>query len=123
MNNLNKVLVEGRLTRDPELEYINDNTGICKMGMAVNRSWKKGDEWQEEVSYLDIVVWGKQGESCANFLTKGRIARVEGRLKQDRWVSKEGQNRSKVQIVADHVEFGPKPKGQEGPAEDEDIPF
>ncbi len=110
MNNLNSILVEGNLTRDPELSYTPKGTAVCKFSVGCNRYYKQDDEVQQEVSFFDITVWGRQAEVCSEYLHKGRGVRVVGRLKQDRWQDPEGNNRSKVQIIAEHVEFKPKPK-------------
>ncbi len=109
MNNLNSVLIEGNLTKDPELSYTSTGKPVVKLRIGSNRSYKKDDEYQQEASFFDITVWGKQAEACAEFLEKGRGVRIVGRLKEDRWQDQEGNNRSKVQIVAEHVEFMPKP--------------
>jgi single-strand DNA-binding protein len=107
MNNLNSVLVEGNLTRDPELSYTPGGRAVAKLGVACNRYYKKDDELQEETSFFDVTVWGRQAEVCEQYLSKGRGVRVVGRLKQDRWQDPEGNPRSKVHIVAEHVEFKP----------------
>jgi len=112
VNNLNSVLVEGNLVADPELRYTSSGTPVCSFTIGVNRSWKDGDQWKDEASYFDITAWNRQGEVCKEHLTKGQSVRVAGRLKQDRW-EQEGQKRSKVIIVAEHVEFGKKPKAAE----------
>ncbi len=108
MNNLNSVLIEGNLTRDPELAYTPKGTPICRFSIATNRFYKQEEEYQKEVSYFDVTVWAKQAEVCSEHLEKGRGVRVVGRLKQDRWQDSEGNNRSKVLIIAEHVEFKPK---------------
>jgi single-strand DNA-binding protein len=108
MNNLNSILIEGNLTRDPELAYTPKGTPICRFSIATNRFYKQEEEYQKEVSYFDVTVWAKQAEVCSEYLKKGRGVRVVGRLKQDRWQDSEGNNRSKVLIIAEHVEFRPK---------------
>ena len=118
MNNLNSVLIEGNLTKDPELSYTPNSRAVCKLRLATNRYYKQGDELQEEASFFDVTVWGRQGEACAEYLKKGRGVRVVGRLKEDRWEAPDGTNRSKIQIVAEHVEFKPKPKEEEGESEE-----
>lgn len=110
MNNLNSVLIEGNLTRDPELSYTGKGTAVAKLGVANNRWFKQEDELQQETSFFDVTVWGHQAEVCEQYLKKGRGVRVVGRLKQDRWQDAEGNPRSKVQIVAEHVEFRPERK-------------
>jgi single-strand DNA-binding protein len=117
MNNLNSVLIEGNLVKDPELSYTSKGTPVCRITLACNRFYKQDDEYQKEVSYFDITVWSKQAEACNEYLSKGRGIRVVGRLKQDRWEDTSGNTRYKVQIVAEHVEFKPKPKEAEDSSE------
>ena len=117
MNNLNSVLLEGNLTRDPELRYTPKGTAVCTFSIACNRYYKQEEEMQQEVSYFDVTTWMRLAEVCGEYLKKGRGVRVVGRLKQDRWSDPEGQNRSKVHVVAEHVEFKPerrKPADAEG---------
>jgi single-strand DNA-binding protein len=106
MNNLNSVLLEGNLTHDPESTVTKGWTTVCTFSVAVNRSYKSGDERKEEVSFFDIETWGKLAENCYEYLSKGRGVRVVGRLKQSRWEA-EGKTHSKIVIVAEHVEFKP----------------
>ena len=114
MNDLNSVLIEGNLVSDPQLSYTSKGTPLCTLSIAANRHYKTDDQPREEVSYFDIEVWGKTAESCGEFLTKGRGARIVGRLKQERW-DQAGTTRTKVIIVAEHVEFKParSPQNQE----------
>lgn len=107
MNSLNSILVEGNLTRDPELKATPKGTPVCSFCVASNRFYKQDQEYQKEVSFFDVETWAKLAESCAEYLEKGRGVRVVGRLKQDRWQDQEGNPRSKVKIVAEHVEFKP----------------
>ena len=81
---------------------------MCSFCVACNRFYKQEEELQKEVSYFDVTTWNRQAEVCNEYLTKGRGVRVVGRLKQDRWEDAEGKTRSKVHIVAEHVEFKPK---------------
>ena len=97
------IIVEGHLTRDPELSYTQSNKALCRFSIACN-GWKKGDA--NDVSFFDVVAWEKTAQNVAQFLHKGSHCIVEGRLKQDRFVDKAtGQNRSKVQIIAANVKF------------------
>ncbi|MBT3274381.1 MAG: single-stranded DNA-binding protein [Spirochaetales bacterium] len=107
MNSLNSILVEGNLTRDPELTHTPKGTPVCNFSVASNRFYKQDDELQKEVSFFDVVTWAKLAENCSEYLEKGRGVRVVGRLQQDRWQDPEGNPRSKVKIVAEHVEFKP----------------
>ena len=108
MNNLNSVLLEGNLCRDPELRYTPKGTPVCTLVLASNRSYKVEGERQEEVSFVETTTWGKLATVCAEHLAKGRGVRVVGRLKQDRWEDAEGNARAKVVIVAEQVEFQPR---------------
>ncbi len=109
MANINKVILMGNLTRDPEVRYTPNGKAVASFALAINRKYKQGEEWKEEVSYLDIVVFGKPAEACGQYLNKGDSALIDGRLQQRRWEDKEtGQKRSKVEVVADSVQFGPK---------------
>lgn len=121
MNNLNVVLVEGNLTRDPELKYLTSGTAVANFSIAVNRSWKKDGEWVNEASFFDVVAWGKLGEVVAEYLKKGRGVRVVGSLKQDRW-EQDGAKRSRVKIQAERVEFLPARAPKEGSMGGEESP-
>ncbi len=103
-NDINNVTIVGRLTRDSELKYTNSGTAICKFSLAVNRKKKQDEQWVEEVSFFDVTLWGKLGESISQWLNKGKQVAVSGGLRQNRW-EQGGQNRSKVEIVASHVQL------------------
>lgn len=130
MVSFNKVILMGNLTRDPEIRYNPNGTPVANFSIALNRKYKQGDEFREEVSYIDIVVFGKQAENCGQYLNKGSGILVEGRLQQRRWET-DGQKRSKVEVVADNVRFMPKRQAGGGGAEPDaeemvdegDIPF
>jgi single-strand DNA-binding protein len=113
MNGLNSILLEGNLTRDPEVRSTASGSIVCSFSIASNRSFKKGDEWENEVSFFDIEVWGKLAENIGTYCKKGRGVRVVGRLKQERWTDADGKSRSKTKIISEHVEFKPE-KTQEG---------
>jgi single-strand DNA-binding protein len=124
MKDVNHVILIGRLTRDGELKYTQGGQPVCKFSIAVNRSVKRGDAWQEEASFFDIVLFGKSGEAINQYLVKGKQIAVEGELRQDRW-EQDGQNRSKVEIMAANVQLlgggqaapgGPAPAGNPAPA-------
>jgi len=110
MNSLNSILVEGTVTRDPVLAQTPKGTDVCNFTIESNRSFKVDGELQKEVSFFDIEVWAKLAKRCSEELFQGRGVRVVGRLKQDRWENREGHPRSKVTIVAEHVEFRGKGK-------------
>jgi len=138
MTSFNKVILLGNLTRDPEVRYTPNGSAVASFAIAVNRKYKQGEETKEEVSYIDIVVFGKQAENCGQYLNKGDGALIEGRLQQRRWEDKDsGQKRSKVEVAAQSVTFMPKRSGSgggqagqgrpepapEAPVDEGDIPF
>ena len=104
MADINHVVLVGRLTRDAELKYTASGQAVCKFSIAVNRRRKNGDQWEDEANYFDVVLWGRQGESLNQYLLKGKSVGVDGELRQDRW-QQEGQNRSKVEIVANNIQL------------------
>jgi single-strand DNA-binding protein len=104
MADLNHVVLIGRLTRDAELKYTSGGQAVCKFSIAVNRRRKNGDQWEDEASFFDIVLWGRQGESLNQYLLKGKMVGIEGELRQDRW-QQDGQNRSRVEIVANNLQL------------------
>jgi len=104
MADINNVVLVGRLTRDAELKYTAGGQAVCKFSVAVNRRKKNGDQWEDEANYFDVVLWGRQGESLNQYLVKGKSVGVEGELRQDRW-QQDGQNRSKVEIVANNIQL------------------
>ena len=118
MNNLNSIILEGNLTRDPVMDKTPKGTAVCHFTVASNRYYKSEGERQEEVGFFDVEVWSRLAETCSEYLMKGRGVRVVGRLKQDRWSSAEGEPRSRIHIVGEHVEFRARPK-TEGAADAE----
>lgn len=107
-SNVNVVVITGNLTRDPELRHTGGGTSVCELRVAVNSRRKDGQtgEWVDKANYFDVVVWGAQGENCANYLSKGRPVAIEGRLDWREWEAKEGGGkRQAVQIVANTVQF------------------
>ena len=138
MPDLNKVFIAGNLTRDPELQYLQSGTGLCKFGLAVNRRYRtKEGEQREETFFINVTVWGKSAEYCGENLKKGKPVLVEGRLQGSEWEDKKtGQKRTSLDIVADRVSQlswedraggGPsRPRDArpvEEPAAEDDIPF
>lgn len=105
MNNLNSVLIEGNLVKDPEKKELPGGAIICTFTIASNRYFIQNNEKKSEVSYFDIVVWNKTAESCLKTLSKGRGVRVVGRLKQERWTDKDGLNHEKVKVIGESIEF------------------
>lgn len=105
MANYNRVILAGNITRDPEVRYIPSGTAVADMTLAINRKYRTSSgEAQEETCFVDITVWGKQAETCGQYLKKGSSVLLEGRLKLDRW-EKDGQKHSRLTVVADRVQF------------------
>lgn len=106
MANLNQVLLIGNLTKDPELRYTNNNNNpVASFSLAVNRKYKQGDDWKTEVAFFNVIVWGKMGENCAKYLSKGKSAFVSGRLANRSYETQSGEKRNITEIVADNVQF------------------
>src|SRR5256886_15639015 len=107
MANINRVVLVGNLTKDPELRHTPSGTAVCSLRLAVNSRRKDGatGEWTEKPNYFDITVWGNQGESCAQYLSKGRPVAVDGRLEWREWDAQDGSKRQAVEIIADSVQF------------------
>lgn len=115
MNNLNSIILEGNLTKDPDFKQTQKGSSVCNFTVASNRFYKTGDGRQEEVGYFDVEVWSRLAETCHEYLSKGRGVRVVGRLKQDRWTNADGSSRSRVIILGEHVEFQSKPQSKNHP--------
>jgi single-strand DNA-binding protein len=106
MASLNKVLLIGNLTRDPDVKMLSSGRPVCNFGLALNRSYKDGEgNRKEEVTFVDVECYGPRAEAIGRFFTKGRSIFVEGRLKLDQWESKEGEKRSAIRVVLDNFEF------------------
>lgn len=107
MGNLNKVMLIGNLTRDPEVRYTPKGTAVSDIALAINRYFSvDGGERQEETTFVDVTLWGKQAELASQFLSKGRSVYIEGRLQMDTWEDKQsGQKRSKIKIVCENMQF------------------
>lgn len=147
MSTLNRVFLIGNLTRDPEVRYTPSGTAVGDLGLAVNETYKnKAGENVESTVFVDVEVWARQAETCAEYLYKGSPVFVEGRLKLDQWENQQGEKRSKLRVRADRVQFlgaprrsaatdalqGGSPASEVSPApeappasvgDDEDIPF
>jgi single-strand DNA-binding protein len=141
--NINRVVLVGNLTRDPELRHTPSGTAVCSLRLAVNTRRKDSatGEWTEKPNYFDVTVWGNQGENCAQYLSKGRPVAVDGRLEWREWEAQDGTKRQAVEVVADSVQFlggrgelgGDEPqfvqagatadKSDFSSAPDDDIPF
>ena len=141
MSTLNRVFLMGNLTRDPEVRYTPSGTAVGDLGLAVNETYKnKAGENVESTVFVDVEVWARQAETCAEYLYKGSPVFVEGRLKLDQWENQQGEKRSKLRVRADRVQFlgspkrldsasspGGEPANPEAPpvsaGDDDDIPF
>src|SRR6188768_3022579 len=117
MANINLVVLVGNLTKDPELRHTPSGTAVCKLRLAVNTRQKDNatGEWGDKPNYFDVTVWGNQGESCAQYLAKGRPVAVDGRLDWREWDAQDGTKRQAVEIIADSVQFlGGRQDGEGG---------
>jgi len=105
--NINRVVLTGNLTSDPELRSLPSGTSVCKLRVACNTRRKDGatGEWVDKPNYFDVTVWGAQGENCARYLSKGRPVAIDGRLEWREWESEGGGKRQAVDIIADAVQF------------------
>jgi single-strand DNA-binding protein len=103
--NINRVVLTGNLTRDPEVRTTPSGLAVCKLGIAVNGRRKNSDGvWEEKANFFNVTVFGKQGENCGQYLKKGRPVAIDGRLEWSQWET-DGQKRSSVDIIADNVQF------------------
>ena len=107
MANINRVVLVGNLTRDPELRHTPSGMAVCSLRLAVNTRRKDSStgEWTEKPNYFDVTVWGNQGENCAQYLAKGRPVAIDGRLEWREWDAQDGTKRQAVEIIADTVQF------------------
>jgi single-strand DNA-binding protein len=104
--NINRVVLVGNLTRDPELRHTPSGTPVCSLRLAVNTRRKdKSGQWTDKPNYFDITVWGQQGENCAQYLSKGRPVAIDGRLEWREWEAQDGAKRQAVEVVAESVQF------------------
>lgn len=134
-NDLNRVILIGRLTKDPELRYTPAGTGVANFSLANNRSYSTGGEKKEDVSYFDCIAWSKLGEIINEHCKKGQKLAVDGRLQQRRWDDQDGKKQSKIEMVVENFQFlsgkgesdvGKVDKafsGDDNPFNDEEIPF
>jgi single-strand DNA-binding protein len=113
MTDLNRVVLIGRLTRDAETKFIQSGQAVCKFSIAVNRKRKVGDQWEDEASFFDAVLWGRQAETLSQYLVKGKQIAIDGELRQDRW-EQDGQKRSKVEIVVGNIQLLGSSQGGQG---------
>jgi single-strand DNA-binding protein len=104
--NINRVVLTGNLTRDPELRSLPSGMSVCSLRLACNTRRKgAGGEWEDKPNYFDVTVWGAQGENCARFLSKGRPVAIDGRLEWREWQDQQGNKRQSIDVIADSVQF------------------
>jgi single-strand DNA-binding protein len=101
----NRVVIIGRLGRDPELKYTQNGSPVCNMSLATDESYKRDGEWVKQTEWHKAVVWGKQAEMVANYLSKGSMALVEGSLQNNKWQDQQGNNRVSTEVKAQRVVF------------------
>ena len=111
MPNLNKVMLIGNLTRDPEVKHTPKGTAVAELGLAINRTYTVNEEKREEVTFIDVTLWGRTAEIAGEYLKKGHPAYIEGRLQLDTWDDKQtGQKRSKLKVIGEALQLlGTKP--------------
>ena len=114
--NINRVVMTGNLTRDPELRNTPSGTSVCSLRVACNTRRKDASgNWVDKPNYFDVTVWGAQGENCAQYLQKGRPVAIDGRLEWREWEDKDGNKRQSIDIIADSVQFlGSREGGENG---------
>ncbi|MCL4457925.1 MAG: single-stranded DNA-binding protein [Nitrospirae bacterium] len=116
----NKIILIGNLTKDPDVRYTPGGTPVTTMRLAVTSKYKQGDEMKDDTLFIDAVVFGRQAESCGQYLSKGNPVLVEGRLRERKWES-EGTQKSKVEVIASSVRFLPKREPRQAAAGDQGI--
>src|SRR3954468_17780787 len=104
MASFNRVILVGNITRDPELRYIPSGTAVSDIGLAVNDRVKKGDQWVDEATFVDVTLWGRTAEIANEYLSKGSPVLIEGRLKLERW-EKDGQKHSKLKVIGERLQM------------------
>ena len=118
MANLNRVILAGNLTRDPQLSHTPSNTAVCKFGLAINRKWtdRNTNQQREDTTFVDCTAFARQGETINQYLTKGSPILLEGRLQYSTWTGQDGQKKSKLEVVVESFQFLGGPRGERGPA-------
>ena len=111
---LNVVALVGRMVADPELKYTPSGVAVCTFRIAVNRSFKS-ESGERQADFIDVVAWRQRAEFAANYLTKGRLVSVNGRMQQRSWVQQDGQKRSKIEVVAENLDGLDRPREQQAP--------
>ena len=112
--NINRVVLTGNLTRDPELRSLQSGMSVCSLRIASNSRRKENGEWTDKPNYFSVTVWGAQGENCARFLSKGRPVCIDGRLEWREWETQEGGKRQAIDIIAETVQFLSSPRDEAG---------
>jgi single-strand DNA-binding protein len=114
--NINRVIITGNLTRDPELRSLPSGMSVCSLRVACNtrRKDNQSGEWVDKPNYFDVTIWGRQGENAAQYLSKGRPVAVDGRLEWREWQDQQGNKRQSVDIIADNIQFLSSPDGFNG---------
>lgn len=123
MSSYNRVVLVGGVTRDPEVRYIQSGTAVCELGIAINEKEKKGNEWVESVTYVDVTLWNRTAEIAGEFLSKGSSVLIEGRLKLDTW-EKDGKKNYKLRVIGERMQMlGGKPgaRGKDRDASEEPV--
>lgn len=136
MSNVNKVILMGRLGKDPELRYTKAGQATCSLRLATSETWGTGEARQERTEWHSVVLWGRQAELAKEYLAKGRLVYIEGRLQTRKWQDKDGNDRYTTEVVAREIQFidskrggGNEPPGPDDahapflPEADDDIPF
>ncbi len=118
----NKIILIGNLTKDPEVRYTPQGTSVCNFRIAVNHRFKQGEEVKKETMFIDVVVFGKQADTCGQYLNKGSGCLVEGRLQERRWETEDGHQRNKYEVVAQNVRFLSRKTGVATPEGEESLP-
>jgi single-strand DNA-binding protein len=112
---LNKVMLVGRVTADPQVRTTPGGQSVATIGVATNRVWNdKNNQRQEETEFHNVVLWGRQAEVAGQYLKKGAMVLIEGRLKTRAWTDKNGQQRRTTEVMAERMQLGPRPQGQQG---------
>lgn len=132
MPSVNRVILIGNLTRDPEIKYTTKGTAVCDIGMAMKSSFGKSEDRKEETTFVDVTLWGRTAEVTSEYAKKGKPVYIEGRLTLESWEDKQtGQKRSKLKVVGESIQFlgfgkredGASKSGGHSEPEDNDIPF
>ena len=121
MSDINKVIITGRVTRDSELRKTPNGTSVTDVSVVSNRIWNKAGDRQEEPTFVDVTLWGKQAESLSQYLTKGRHVMVEARLKLNSWETDEGVKRNKLTLVAENVNLTPSNTNPNGNSQQQTV--